>query len=54
MNYEIERQTALLEAGEMVVHETRGWDEEAQKTFPREKKKWRTITAIFRNRICRH
>ena len=53
VNYEIERQTAILEAGEKIKHETRGWDEGTQKLFRRGKKKWRTITAIFRSRICR-
>jgi len=32
LNHEIERQTALLEAGETVVQETRHWDEEAGTT----------------------
>lgn len=31
--YEVERQSALLEKGESVMQETRGWDESAQKTF---------------------
>lgn len=31
--FEIERQTALLERGEKLVKETRGWDESRQKTF---------------------
>ena len=53
VNYEIERQTAILEAGEKIKHETRGWDEGTQKTFSQREKKWRTITAIFRSRICR-
>lgn len=31
--YEIDRQVAALENGEVIVQETRGWDENAQKTF---------------------
>ena len=31
-NYEIERQINLYESGEMVVQETRGWDEDKQQT----------------------
>ena len=38
VNYEIERQTVVLEAGEKVKHETRGWDEDKQKTFSQREK----------------
>src|SRR3989344_3387920 len=31
--YEVERQIAVIESGEKVVQETRGWDENKQKTF---------------------
>lgn len=33
IDYEIARQTALLEKGQTVVQETRGWDDDSQKTF---------------------
>lgn len=33
ITYEIERQIKILEAGEKVMQETRGWDENAGKTF---------------------
>ncbi|MEN9621569.1 MAG: hypothetical protein RLZZ67_3 [Candidatus Parcubacteria bacterium] len=36
--YEIARHTQLLEAGEKIVQETRGWDDEKGKTFSQRKK----------------
>lgn len=33
IDYEIKRQAELLEGGEKIVHETRGWNENKQKTF---------------------
>ena len=36
--YEVERQTALLEKGESVVQETRGWNENTGKTFSQRSK----------------
>ena len=38
INYEIERQAKILDKGEKIVHETRGWDEAGQKTFSQREK----------------
>jgi aspartyl-tRNA(Asn)/glutamyl-tRNA(Gln) amidotransferase subunit B len=48
LNYEINRQTELLNAGGQVKQETRLWDKEELVT-----KRTRLITAISRSRICR-
>ncbi len=38
INYEIQRQTEILESGEDVVQETRGWDDAKQKTIAQRSK----------------
>lgn len=38
VEYEVERQIAVLEKGETVVQETRGWDDAGQKTFSQRSK----------------
>ncbi len=38
INYEVERQTEILDAGEKVKQETRGWDDNKGKTLPQRSK----------------
>jgi aspartyl-tRNA(Asn)/glutamyl-tRNA(Gln) amidotransferase subunit B len=38
IDYEIKRQTQVLESGEKIVQETRGWDKKKEKTFSQRKK----------------
>jgi len=49
IEYEINRQTALLESGEEVAHETRGWDENKQETFSQRGKETSEDYRYFQN-----
>ena len=53
INYEVERQTKIIEGGGRIVQETRGWDE-GESPFPRGLKKRPMTIAICRNQIYRH
>ena len=48
IEYEIERQTEILDAGGSVVQETRRWDVDQGCVSPCAARRKRTITAIFR------
>jgi aspartyl/glutamyl-tRNA(Asn/Gln) amidotransferase B subunit len=50
IQYEIERQTGMLEDKETIVQETRLWDDKKARRFPCVPKKKRMITAISRTR----
>jgi len=49
--YEIRRQTSILERGERMEQETRGWNDVAGETFLMRPNNSRTITVIFLIRI---
>ncbi len=38
VEYEVDRQIAVLESGEKIIQETRGWDDDQQKTFSQRSK----------------
>ncbi len=40
IDYEIKRQAELLESGEKIIHETRGWNDNKQKTFSQRTKEF--------------
>ena len=53
IGYEIERQAAVLDAGETLVQETRGWHEDRGETYRMRSRRHPTTTATSRNRTCR-
>jgi len=52
LKYEIKRQSQILDKGEPIVQETRGWYDDKQITFHNEIKKMLTNTATFQNQTC--
>ncbi|GIT69447.1 MAG: hypothetical protein Ct9H300mP27_05510 [Chloroflexota bacterium] len=53
LNYEVERQCNLLEQGDRVVQETRGWVEDRNITVSQRRKSTPMITDISLSQICR-
>ena len=52
LDYEIRRQTALLDQGEKIIQETRLWDAARGVTSSMGARKRPTTTGISRTRIC--
>lgn len=46
VEYEIDRQVKILEAGGVIVNETRAWDADSRQTVPMRDKEEKQVTAV--------